>query len=258
LLFLDPYPGPDELTQLYSESYFTGQESGALGLPGSDTDYTDFARQRLSKFSATVELLRRFAPVPGRLLDIGAATGDFLSIARAVGYDVAGIELSSFAAEEARRRFGIDLFVGPLDRFTAVQPFNAIHLSHVLEHLPDPHRAVRQLRDLLAPGGIVYVEVPFQWNWAERLHYLVGRRQPFSVFSVHHRLFFRPATLRTLFERYGLTCRHMTLTPPHRYPVETWGARLKWVAWRGLALMGQGLFIEAVFTPSRRNRTDRG
>jgi hypothetical protein len=102
------------------------------------------------------------------------------------------------------------------------------------------------------------VEVPFQWNWAERLHHLAGRRQPFNIFSVHHRLFFRPATLRALFKRHGFDCVHLSLMPPRRYPVGTWNQRAKWLAWRSLSLVGQGLFIEAVFAANGKGRSRDG
>ncbi len=258
MLFLEPYPEPAELEQLYSESYFTGDSSTALGLPGSDAEYTGFARQRLGKFSATLDLLRGFVPPPARLLDVGAATGEFLDLGRQAGYEVAGIELSRFAADEARNRFDLDLFVGTLESYEAPNTFDVIHLSHVLEHLPEPHRSIGRLRELLSPRGVIYVEVPFQWNWAERLHHLGGRRQPFNIFSVHHRLFFRPTTLRALFQHHGFDCRHLTLTPPQRYPLETLSQRAKWAVWRALSLVGQGLFIEAVFTANGRNRSHSG
>jgi SAM-dependent methyltransferase len=251
MLFLDPYPGVAELEQLYSEAYFTGGDIKGLTVPGSELQYADFAKLRLVKFQATVDLLRRFIAPPVRLLDVGAATGEFLDIARTAGYEVAGIEPSRFAAEQARGGFGLEVFAGSLDAFESSTPFDIIHLSHVLEHLPEPHLAVDKLGTILSKRGVVYLEVPFQWNWVEQLHYLWGRRPAFNVFSVHHRAFFRPSTLKTLFARHGFICRHLTLTPPGRYAVATRLERAKWAAWRGLSLLGQGLFIEAVFSRSR-------
>jgi 2-polyprenyl-3-methyl-5-hydroxy-6-metoxy-1,4-benzoquinol methylase len=253
MLFLDPYPGPAEVAQLYTEGYFTGSGPG-LAVPGSDQEYSDFARSRLVKFRSTVELLRRFVPPPATLLDVGAATGEFLDIARKGGYEVAGIELSQFAAEQARIHFGLELFVGPLEAFAASPGFDIIHLSHVLEHFPKPHAAINRLEALLSDRGVVYVEVPFQWNWVEQLHHFAGRRQPFNVFSVHHRVFFRPATLKSLFERHGFVCRHLSLVPPNRYPVASARDRSKWAVWRCLSLAGQGLFIEAVFSRAEGSR----
>jgi 2-polyprenyl-3-methyl-5-hydroxy-6-metoxy-1,4-benzoquinol methylase len=194
---------------------------------------------------------------PANLLDVGAATGEFLSIAREAGYRVAGLELSRFAAEQAREKFGLDLYVGPLDTFETGTPYDIIHLSHVLEHVPEPHTAVAKLDDILSERGVVYVEVPYQWNWAEQLHYFRGRRQEFNAFSMHHRLFFRPRTLTSLFTQHGFACRHLSLMPPNRYPLGSFTAWCKRTAWKGLAVLGQGLFIEAIFSRGgRKSRRD--
>lgn len=38
--------------------------------------------------------------------------------------------------------------------------FDFLFVSHVLEHIEDDHRALSEMRRVLAPGGIAYVEVP--------------------------------------------------------------------------------------------------
>lgn len=246
--FLEPYPNAGRLEQLYSEAYFTGGNDGECALPGSQVDYAVCAGLRMAKFGSTVRLLRRYIPPPAELLDVGAATGEFLDLARASGYRVAGVELSSFAAAKARGNYGLDIFTGALDEFVAPRLFEIVHLSHVLEHLVDPNRSVDQLASLLSPEGFIYVEVPFQWNLAERARFLFGHRQQFTVLSVHHRSFFRPNTLRSLFGRHGFSCRHLTIRPPYRYPITTLAHRVKWAAWQGISVAGQGQFIEAIFS----------
>lgn len=248
MLFLDPYPNPEKLEQLYSEAYFEVDNAAGLTGSGSHVDYAHVVRQRMAKFQATVELLARFVPAPARLMDVGAATGEFLDVARRAGYQVSGVELSSFAAEKAREQFGFDLFVGPLEAYETETRFDVVHLSHVMEHLVEPHRSIEKLDELLSERGVIYIEVPFQWNWAEQIHHRLGHRQRFTAFSVHHRSFFRPATLRDLFLRHGFECRHLTLTPPHRYPASTVGQHARRAVWRALSLAGQGLVIEAVFS----------
>lgn len=247
MLFLDPYPDAEQLDKLYSEAYFQVDNAAGLNNDGKGIDYDDVAKLRLTKFQATVELLKGFVPTPAGLLDVGAATGEFLNAARESGYNVAGIELSEFAAQKARDRYALDVFVGPLDDYAETTRFDVIHLSHVMEHLVDPHTAIEKMDRLLTDRGVIYIEVPFQWNWVEQFHYLKGNRQRFSAFSVHHRSFFRPETLRAFFARHGFACKHLSLTPPHRYPTPDFSARAKRGVWRGLAAMGQGLLIEAVF-----------
>ena len=255
MLFLAPYPDADQLEKFYSESYFKVDNAAGMTGDGQQVAYEDVARLRMDKFQATVKLLRQFVAPPARLLDVGAASGEFLDMARRSGYEVSGLELSEFAANKAREQFGLDVFTGLLEDYPENSVFDVVHLSHVMEHLVDPHASIAKMDRLLSPDGVIYIEVPFQWNWVERVHFMKGERQRFSAFSVHHRSFFRPDTLRSFFKRHGFECKHLTLTPPHRYPVPTLASRAKRAMWRGLSMVGQGLLIEAVF--AREGRTAR-
>jgi SAM-dependent methyltransferase len=75
------------------------------------------------------------------------------ALARA-GWAVEGLEADPMAAEVARRTSGCGVTVGNL--LTADLPaaaFDLVVLSHVFEHLDDPHAALRRLADLLVPTG---------------------------------------------------------------------------------------------------------
>jgi SAM-dependent methyltransferase len=96
----------------------------------------------------------------GRLLDVGCGSGAALGVARALGWTVAGIEVDGEAAAKARR-FTDELHVGDLlSAPFAAGRFDVVTAFHVLEHVPDPVRAVRRMLAWLAPGGLLIVEVP--------------------------------------------------------------------------------------------------
>lgn len=105
----------------------------------------------------------RFLPRPGpgqRLLDVGCGNGDYLRNAGDAGWQAVGIDADEKAVEVARqqgleaRLGGIELFAGQADCF------DAITLSHVLEHLHDPAMFLRAVHRLLKPGGVVFVDTP--------------------------------------------------------------------------------------------------
>src|SRR5690606_37611849 len=55
---------------------------------------------------------------------------------------------------------GLDLRAGSLSDLELPRPADLVIYSHVLEHIPDVRDELRRIRSLLAPGGLLYVEVP--------------------------------------------------------------------------------------------------
>lgn len=249
MLFLAPYLSDEQLRALYSESYFSQVEGPSLALaPLANTAYRDVVEIRSRKFEATLDALRPMIGHDALLLDVGAGTGDFVYAARRRGLRADGLEFSEFAVQEAKNKFGLNLSIGRLGEFKAPHRYDAIHLNHVLEHIPDPHAAVRWIDELLSAEGVVYVEVPFQFNVIERAKYLFfNARTPFNLHSLHHPLFFTPETLLRLFADHGYQCLKLNLFDTAHYPMNGKLSRPKGIVWRALAALGQGLFVEAFF-----------
>jgi len=155
----------------------------------------------------------------GRILDVGAANGVFLSAARETGWEVHGLELAASSVAEARRAFGLELVRATLE--TSSYPdgyFDVIHLSHVLEHLNRPLVSLRRAHALLKPGGIIFIEVPNEFGELFNLVRCgVLRRAPL-VYSVPtpHVYFYTAATLSAMVRKAGF--RGEKLETPYRNP----------------------------------------
>lgn len=251
-LYLWPYICDELIHELYRESYFTGkaQDGGRLSIPGSSSDYeSEFAATRVEKFAATIEMLKTYVPRATTVLDIGAATGEFLAVAQRHGLVPAGIEISSYAAAQAKRKYGFVFHETTLGDYSGTEKYDIIHLNHVFEHFIDPQKALSKVDALLAPSGVIYVEVPFQFSVPEILKYrLTGARKAFDVFSIHHPIFYTPRMLRRIFAEHGFFAREVRVFDWSRYPAASARGKLKRLMWFGASLFGQGLFIEAVFT----------
>ena len=93
----------------------------------------------------------------GRILDIGAGVGDFLSVAKNDGWETIGIEPSDKAKTIAKNK-GVS-FVENLSELES-NSFDVITMWHVLEHVPDLENQIKELKRLIKSNGTVIIAVP--------------------------------------------------------------------------------------------------
>jgi len=136
----------------------------------------------------------------GRLLDIGCAKGEFLSVAQR-HFEVQGVEVSLTALERARATLGARVFAGEVleARFPG-ETFDVITLFSTVEHLHDPVAVLRECRRLLREGGILVVKTP---NFSS-LNRRVLRSRWSGYKLPEHRFFFSPRGVRHLFAQAEL------------------------------------------------------
>jgi 2-polyprenyl-3-methyl-5-hydroxy-6-metoxy-1,4-benzoquinol methylase len=93
----------------------------------------------------------------GKILDIGAGTGDFLSVAKKDGWQTIGVEPSEKAKAIAKSK-GVTFveLTSELDN----NSFDVISMWHVLEHVPDIDNQIKELKRLLKPNGTLIIAVP--------------------------------------------------------------------------------------------------
>lgn len=108
-------------------------------------------RERLDRVLAHVE--------SGRLLDVGAALGTFLAVARD-HFDARGVEPDPATAAQARAR-GLSVETGTLSGVARPpQGYDVLTMYHLIEHLDSPRAGLIQARALLAPRGLLVIETP--------------------------------------------------------------------------------------------------
>jgi 2-polyprenyl-3-methyl-5-hydroxy-6-metoxy-1,4-benzoquinol methylase len=138
--------------------------------------------------------LRRHIPVRARVLEVGVRDGSFGSLA-ANDYEYVGIDPASAAARHARAR-GLEVYCASLSSFVNVGPaFDAITLFHVFENMADPHDALGRIKDLVKPGGVMFLST-FD---TEGLIYLFSERKRMAQnFRTHLILYSRSALIELL------------------------------------------------------------
>ncbi len=125
---------------------------------------------------------------PGKVLEIGCATGDELDEIRRRGWDAYGLDLSPLAVDLARQRYPqVKTQLGTESVFLAAEPrpqFDLIMGFHVAEHIPDIRACIRNLALLCRPGGHLYFAVPHWRSWSRMA---MGDDWPsYSAEHVHH------------------------------------------------------------------------
>jgi len=199
LLWLDPKPVETDLLKAYA-SYHTH----AAGSPGwslwprllnaacrlasrTADQFTGLAAQRRQ-----LKMMFLGARRPGRLLEIGSGGGRFLNRMRQAGWEVEGFEFDPKAAERIAKRYGIQVSSGSLaERRYAADSFDAVAMSHVLEHMHDPQGLLRECRRVLKPEGLLVVTTP---NARSLAHAMYGRHWR-GLEPPRHLQVFSPAAL---------------------------------------------------------------
>jgi 2-polyprenyl-3-methyl-5-hydroxy-6-metoxy-1,4-benzoquinol methylase len=145
---------------------YTDDEGFHAGLTHGDEESAQIARCTAEEHLAEMAEAGG-GPRPGadRLLDVGCAAGHFVAAANAAGWRARGVELNDATAAVARSR-GLDAFTGTLGDLIEAEgddvrgAFDAVTLWDVVEHVPDPVGLLRQAREVLAPGGTLWVATP--------------------------------------------------------------------------------------------------
>jgi SAM-dependent methyltransferase len=99
---------------------------------------------------------RAGVPSPRRVLDVGSGSGMVPTALARGGDEVLGID--PFASGDRRLAPGAELRAVTLDQVDGT--FDLVMLHHSLEHMLDPLDALRDVRRLLAPEGVVLIRVP--------------------------------------------------------------------------------------------------
>ena len=142
--------------------------------------------------------VRRQVPARARVLEVGVRDGSFGSIA-STDYEYVGLDPASAAARHARAR-GLDVYCATLSSFVNTGPsFDAITLFHVFENMADPHDALARIKDLLKPGGVLFLSTID----TEGIIYLMTERRSMAQNFRTHLILYSRSALIELLERSG-------------------------------------------------------
>jgi SAM-dependent methyltransferase len=107
-------------------------------------------------------------PEHGTIFDVGGGNGFVTQGLSAAGFDVVLVEPGVAGARNARRR-GVERVICASLETARFEPASlpACALFDVLEHIEGDREFLAGIRDLLLPGGRLYITVPaYRWLWS--------------------------------------------------------------------------------------------
>jgi 2-polyprenyl-3-methyl-5-hydroxy-6-metoxy-1,4-benzoquinol methylase len=188
--FADNIPAQEEFDRYYQQmSKYENEHLGGDVSPSAQETYDSIVSQ-----------IRPFlADEQSRILDVGCATGALLAAFQKDGYrNLLGVDPSLSCAKTAQRLYGIRVENKPLSEVPNFESlFDLVIINSVLEHICDLDDSLAALRNLLKPGGLLWIEVPDVSRFAE------FASVAFQQFSMEHINFFSSISLTNLLRKNG-------------------------------------------------------
>ena len=190
LVWVDPRPSADEISEFYSSSY-------RVEYKGAYQPKAKHAYRETRRAIARLDRLMRVYKPGMKILDVGSGAGFFPYVLSKKCIDVTGIEPNKGYAEYARNELGLEgIIVGNLFDYDGEKVFDLITIHHVYEHLAEPCASLQRLFLLLKDDGLVIMEIP---NIEATYH------APDNIFHLGHLYWFNPENIRAMAHRNNFT-----------------------------------------------------
>lgn len=156
LVYLSPLPelGSDFIEAAHGSSQ--DQKVEFWSFPEYYAKYRDVFR---GFFAKRLSRIREFDPGAGEWLDVGSGFGLWMDYLREQGIAVKGLEPSPEAFAHSRE-LGLSVERCRFEEFESSKRFSVLVACDVLEHFERPDLALDRCRELLEPGGLLYLQVP--------------------------------------------------------------------------------------------------
>lgn len=109
-----------------------------------------------------INLVSNYCSKNDKILEIGSGYGFFLKNMSKFGFDITGIEISKTRRKISKKLSQSDILNLNLlsDNIDYENQFNAITLFHVLEHILNLKKFLKNIKNLMLPTSKIFVEVP--------------------------------------------------------------------------------------------------
>ncbi len=188
LMLINPRPDPGQVQNTY------------------DSDYSDHyikkAEKKLTRCAKWVKRVQKQFKPKGKWLDVGCSAGFVVAAAKQAGFNAFGVEIEKGAVRYAKTELKLENVVAGVleDQGYPSAYFDVISLYDVIEHVPDLNKVVKELKRILAPGGVVEIRTPDLGHWLTPKDLSSWK----EVKPSEHLYYFDASTLSRVFANHGL------------------------------------------------------
>jgi SAM-dependent methyltransferase len=150
------------------------------------------------------------------IIDVGCGEGGTLDAIGSHGLGTIGIELSAVRAAVTRERGHSVTVADGLRLPVRAGAARIIVCRHVIEHVPDDRQALREIRRVLGPGGLLYLETPLRLRGAWYVYRDASGRRVLD--PTHVREYESISQIVEILRGALFRVRHLE-APPMRFPL---------------------------------------
>lgn len=166
-----------------------------------------------------IDIINQFKHINGRapisVIDIGAGEGGYLDYLPS--YERFSLDVNSASVEQNNQR-GVQSILSDIcsESWAPTESFDVVTCFDVLEHLRKPDIGIRNISNLLAPGGVFIAETGNIKSFIPRYF---GPQNWWYVNIPEHKVFWRKENLHSAFSRHGIDLVKIDFVTHKRKPI---------------------------------------
>lgn len=157
--------------------------------------------KRIFAYNRLIEqIMKRYRLSTLRAIDVGCGDGIMLEVCDRAGVDCDGFEISDALVQQLRNKFGQErIRTGTLELIPE-KTYEVVFMINVIEHLSDPKLTLRQIFNILKPGGLILIHAPNMGGLPARM---LGARWH-QIEPLGHLYYYDRRTLEETLSKVGL------------------------------------------------------
>lgn len=134
-----------------------------------------YDEKSLNSLDKELNEILKFDKKKTAILEIGSAMGDFLKVSQKYYSKCVGVDVAENMAEYVKSQLNLHVHIGSYIDVNFDEKYSCVHMSHVIEHIPNPKEWLSKTKQILEDQGVLVVNVPNMNSLPRRFHLFLKR-----------------------------------------------------------------------------------